>query len=77
MSLECVAERLSRLRAMREKLCQKEKNWAEAFAARDWIVGQIKILRDMTEDDAATKEDIKDRINDLLCVLDPGDDDER
>ena len=76
MSLDCVTKRLGRLRAMREKLCEKEKDWQEAFEARDWIVCQIKILRDMSSDDTSSKEDIRERINDLLCVLEPGDDDE-
>ena len=75
-SVECLSARLSKLRQLRESLCQKEKNWQEAFEARDWIVEQLMCLKKMTEDDSS-KEDIKNRLDDILCVLDPGDDDER
>tara|TARA_R100000734_G_C3234542_1_gene41336 strand:+ start:311 stop:544 length:234 start_codon:yes stop_codon:yes gene_type:complete len=77
MSVECLSDRLSKLRQMREHLCEKEKNWKEAFAARDWIVDQLNILKKMSEDNTHTKEDIKNRIDDILCVIDPGEEDER
>ncbi len=75
MSLSCsVSDRLARLRAMRESLCKKEKTWKEAFAARDWIVDQLQALEKMTDNPASTKEDIKERICDILCALDPSGD---
>tara|TARA_Y100000593_G_C4306106_1_gene335803 strand:+ start:2505 stop:2738 length:234 start_codon:yes stop_codon:yes gene_type:complete len=77
MSIECVASRLSKLRKLRDSLCEKEKNWQEAFAMRDWIVDQLKILKSMTSKENTTKEDISNRLDDLLCALDPGDSDER
>ena len=73
---DCITVRLSKLRQMRESLCKKEKAWKEAFAMRDWIVDQLKILQTMTNQDQASKEDIKNRLEDLLCALDPGDKDE-
>ena len=42
---DCITVRLSKLRQMRESLCKKEKAWKEAFAMRDWIVDQLKILQ--------------------------------
>ena len=74
---DCISVRLSKLRKMRESLCKKEQTWKEAFAMRDWIVDQLSILHKMTTDDQATKEDIKERLDDLLCALDPGDKDEQ
>jgi len=74
---DCVATRLSKLRNMRNSLCKKEKTWKEAFAMRDWIVEQLKILQTMTSDDQTLKKDIKERVDDLLCVLDPGEKDEQ
>ena len=71
MSVENMADRLQKLRDLRAKLCDKENNWKEAFQARDWIVDQIKTLHTMTECDATSKDDIKDRLEDILCVLDP------
>ena len=73
---DCISVRLNKLREMRETLCKKEKTWKEAFAMRDWIVDQLKILQTMSTQDQTSKEDIKDRIDDLLCALDPGDKDE-
>jgi len=76
MSSECLSSRLVKLRQLRESLCQKEKNWQEAFEARDWIVEQLICLKKMAEGEAS-KEDIKNRLEDILCVLDPGEDDGR
>ncbi len=71
MPAPCIATRLKKLRELRTKLCNKEKSWKEAFEARDWIVSQLHILRNMTEEDVTTKEDIKDRIDDIICVFEP------
>jgi len=71
MSNKCIGDRLKKLRDLRNKLCNKEKNWKEAFEARDWIVSQLYILRSMTEIDTTTKEDIKDRVDDIICVFEP------
>ena len=68
---DCISVRLSKLREMRESLCKKEQTWKEAFAMRDWIVDQLSVLHKMT------KEDIRERLDDLLCALDPGDKDEQ
>ena len=65
---DCITVRLSKLREMRESLCKKEQTWKEAFAMRDWIVDQLNILQEMTTKDQTTKEDIKDRLDDLLCA---------
>ena len=73
MSTDCIADRLAKLRALREKLCNKEKNWSEAFEARDWIVDQLNCLRSMSINDKVTKDDMRNRIDDILCVLDPDD----
>ena len=71
MASESIADRLSKLRALRQKLCSKEKNWTEAFQARDWLVNQLNHLHTMTSDNQTTMNDIRDRVADLLCVLDP------
>ena len=73
---DCITVRLSKLREMRVSLCKKEKTWKEAFAMRDWIVDQLKILQEIAASDQSSKEDIKNRLDDLLCALDPGDKDE-
>lgn len=78
MSIESISDRFAKLRAMRDKLCSKEKNWNDAFQARDWVVEQMQCLRTLIKKDESTKDDILNRIEDLLCVLEPaqtGDDD--
>lgn len=72
---DCLADRLKKLRELRTKLCSREKNWQEAFQARDWIVSQLKLLHDMSSSDSHTKEEIKERIADILCVFEPEDED--
>ena len=71
MSNECISSRFKKLRNLREKLCDSEKNWKEAFEARDWIVNQLKIIKNMSESDKYTKVDILDRVSDILCIFEP------
>jgi len=70
---KCIAGRLQKLRDLRTKLCDKEKNWKEAFEARDWIVGQLKTLHALTLNSEVDLEEVRERVADLLCVLDPED----
>ncbi len=73
MSLDCIAERFAKLRAMREQLCNNESNWKEAFHARDWMLDQLKELQCILSDESSTKDHAKDRVADLICVLEPVD----
>ncbi len=73
MSFESMSARLAKLREVREKLCSKEHNWEEAFKAKDWITVQLKELLKIANDDQQTREDIVNRIEDVLCVLEPDD----
>ena len=73
MSFESMSARLAKLREVREKLCSKEHNWEEAFKAKDWITDQLKDLLRIAKDNQQTREDIVDRIEDILCVLEPDD----
>ena len=71
MSSSSLSDRFSKLRAMRESLCKKEKTWSEAFEVRDWVVSQLILLRDMTKDGDTSKKDLEERIEDILCTLNP------
>ncbi len=73
MSFESMSARLAKLREVREKLCSKEHNWEEAFKAKDWITDQLKDLLRIAKDNQQTREDIVNRIEDVLCVLEPDD----
>ena len=76
MSTFDISKRLQKLRDMRTKLCKREKNWEEAFQARDWIVTQLTDLINLIEPDSTSKDDIKDRVEDILCVFEPNDGEE-
>ena len=76
MSTFDISKRLQKLRDMRTKLCKREKNWEEAFQARDWIVTQLTDLINLIETDSTSKDDIKDRVEDILCVFEPNDGEE-
>ena len=76
MSSVDIGSWLQKLRNLREKLCSKEKNWKEAFEARDWIVSQLKSVQEMAKSTVSTKDDINERIADILCVLSPDDGDD-
>lgn len=60
----------AKLRLMRESLCKREKTWRDAFEARDWVVDQIKVLHELSLDTDVDKNQMKVRIEDILCALD-------
>ena len=71
---KCISERLEKLRNLRTKLCKKETAWDEAFKARDWMVDQLKTLHGMAISEVHTKNDISERLEDILCALEPQED---
>tara|TARA_Y100001973_G_C5200344_1_gene337178 strand:- start:371 stop:643 length:273 start_codon:yes stop_codon:yes gene_type:complete len=70
-SLNTIAERFAKIREMRDSLCKQEKTWREAFAARDWMVSQVQVLQEMCCNPDVSKDEIKERIEDIMCVLSP------
>ena len=76
MSIAELQKRFNGLYKLREKLCEKEKNWDEAFKARDWILTQLRELKTLTKDESKTKDDISNRIDDIVCVLEPEEEDD-
>ena len=77
---DSIAERFAKLRSIRDSLCKKEENWQKAFDIKDWMAEQMTDLLLMIRDQNISRDDIEDRVEDVLCVLDPGnkeiDDDE-
>ena len=71
MAIADLQKRFSSLYKLRDKLCQKEKNWNDAFEARDWIVNQLKELKCLAQDNTKSCDDLIDRIDDIICVLEP------
>ena len=71
MSFTDLQKRFNSLYRLRDKLCQKEKHWNDAFKAKDWIVNQLNELRSIILDGTKSDDDVLDRIADIICVLEP------
>jgi len=68
---ESIADRFAKLRSLRDNLCKKEENWQKAFDIKDWMADQLVDLLKMIRDQNVSREDIEDRVEDILCVIDP------
>ena len=66
-----IVERLEKLRSLRDNLCEKSQTWNEAFETRDWIVEKIKDVIAQGKNDKVTKEDIINKLEDFICVIEP------
>ena len=66
-----IVERLEKLRSLRDNLCQKSETWSEAFETRDWIVEKIRDVIAQGKNDKVTKEDIINKLEDFICVIEP------
>ena len=66
-----MTDRLTKLRSLRDNLCQKSETWSEAFETRDWIVENIKDVIQQGKNDKVTKEDIINKLEDFICVIEP------
>ncbi len=69
--MSSVQDRLAKLRALRENLCKKSQIWSEAFEARDWVIDNIKDVIAQGKSDKVTKEDIINKLEDFICVIEP------
>ena len=69
--MESIAERFAKLKALRQSLCKKEDNWQKAFDIKDWMAEQMNDLLLMIRDQSVSRDDIEDRVQDVLCVLEP------
>jgi len=68
---ESIADRFAKLRSLRDNLCKKEENWQKAFDIKDWMADQLVDLLKMIRDQNVSRDDIEDRVEDILCVIDP------
>ncbi len=71
MPSDSISDRFSKLRSLRDSLCKKEENWQKAFDIKDWMAAQMSDLLKMIRDQSVSRDDIEDRVEDVLCVLDP------
>ena len=68
---ESIADRFAKLRSLRDNLCKKEENWKKAFDIKDWMADQLVDLLKIIRDQNVSRDDIEDRVEDILCVIDP------
>lgn len=71
-----ISDRFTKLRELREELCKKNNNWDEVFALRDWLIQNLKDLVKQAESDIITKEDVINMLEDLICVVEPEEDED-
>jgi len=66
-----MSNRFTRLRKLREELCEKNSKWSEVFTLRDWLINNLKDLVKQAESDIITKQDMINMLEDLICVVEP------
>tara|TARA_B100000424_G_C22775048_1_gene417155 strand:+ start:540 stop:776 length:237 start_codon:yes stop_codon:yes gene_type:complete len=62
---------ITKLRKLREDLCQKQSEWKKAFAVKDKIVCELKSIKESALDPNVAREEILQRIDTLLILIDP------
>ena len=66
-----ISDRFTKLRELREELCKKNNSWDEVFSLRDWLIQNLKDLVKQAESDIITKQDVINMLEDLICVVEP------
>ena len=64
-------ESITKLRKLREALCAEQSEWKKAFAVKDTIVGELKAIKESALDPDVGREDILEKIDSLLILIDP------
>ena len=64
-------ESITKLRKLRETLCEKQSEWKKAFAVKDIIVNELKNLKESALDPDVGRDDILAKIDSLLILIDP------
>ncbi len=62
---------IQKLRKLREELCNKQAQWKNAFAIKDAIVDELKVLKTYASDPGVSRENIVNKIDSLLVLIDP------
>ena len=64
-------ESITKLRKLREALCDQQTEWKKAFAVKDTVVSELKALKESALDPNVSRDDILQRIDSLLILIDP------
>ncbi|HIL27361.1 MAG TPA: hypothetical protein EYG21_08285 [Nitrospinaceae bacterium] len=67
---------IAKLRALRDELCGKRDQWKNAFAVKDAVVTELKVLKEYASDSSSSREAIVKKIDCLLVLIDPAREDE-
>ena len=62
---------IDKLRKLRDELCGKQDQWKNAFAIKDAVVTELKVLKEYASDPGSSKETIIQKIDCLLVLIDP------
>jgi hypothetical protein len=70
--MDCDAKSsIAKLRELRDELCEKQAQWKNAFAVKDAVVEELKVLKEHATDPDVSKEEIVQKIDSLLILIDP------
>ena len=64
-------ESITRLRQLRDDLCQKQQEWKKAFALKDMIVDKLKDIKESALNPDVSRDDLLSEIDSLLILVDP------
>ncbi len=62
---------ITKLRKLRESLCEKQSEWKKAFAVKDTVVSELKAIKESALDPDVSRDDILQKIDSLLILIDP------
>lgn len=62
----CENNSISKLRALREKLCAGDGEWKKAFEVRDYVIGNLRKLQIMLDDDSIEKTVCSSKLKEIL-----------
>lgn len=64
-------ESISKLRQLRDDLCDKQSEWKKAFAVKDTIVTELKKIKESALDPNVSRDQLLENIDLLLILIDP------
>ena len=70
--MDCETKKtIVKLRKLRDELCKKQIQWKNAFAIKDAIVIELKVLKLLIVDTEVSRDEIGKKVDSLLILIDP------
>jgi hypothetical protein len=60
---------ISRLRALRDKLCSKQSDWKAAFEVRDYVLHELVLLHEMLSDNTIARTTCIEKTKSILATF--------